>query len=64
MAMSGVTRLVDPNGYNKPSTPPFFITLANALGYRDAAGAPMTKFGAPTQRGRVPQAGEHEELKA
>lgn len=58
-----VTRLVDPNAYGKPSTPPFFITLANALGYRDAAGAPMMKFGNPTARGRVPQAGEHAELK-
>lgn len=58
-----LTRLVDPNAYGKPCTPPFFITLANALGYRDASGAPMTKFGAPTARGRVPQAGEHVEIK-
>ncbi len=58
-----ITRLVDPAGYNKPSTPPFFITLANAVGYRDANGMPMTSFGKPTATGRMPQAGEHEELK-
>jgi len=58
-----LTRNVDPNGYGKPTTPPLFITLANALGYRDPAGAPMTKFGNATARGRVPQAGEHPELK-
>src|SRR5688572_32103719 len=27
-----ITRLVDPNAYGRPSTPPLFITLANALG--------------------------------
>jgi Protein of unknown function (DUF1552) len=59
-----VTRLADPNAYGKPATPALFITLANALGYRDAAGAPMMKFGNPTAGGRVPQAGEHAELKA
>jgi hypothetical protein len=58
-----ITRLIDPDAYGKPSTPPFFVTLANALGYRDAAGAPMMRFGSPTARGRVPQAGEHAELK-
>jgi hypothetical protein len=58
-----ITRLVDPNAYGKPCTPPFFITLANALGYRDATGAPMMRFGNPTAKGRLPQAGEHAELK-